>query len=122
MGLFAVPADGPHGFYTIGRIVESLLRTANNIVERLHASYFLYLLPEPFQFLSVASYLSASVLIGASLTFAGLRSWHYSPAGTGLKALAGVLVSYLTGLATLLYQQGQLVSAWASQSRLWQHR
>ena len=110
MGLFAVPADGPHGFYTIGRIVESLLRTANNVVERLHASYFLYLLPEPFQFLSVASYLSAPILIGASLTFAGLRSWQYSPAGTGLSALVGLLVSYLMGLTALLFQQEQLVS------------
>lgn len=123
VGLFAVPAEGPHGFYTIGRyalsrlqnrahcttadyhpvhrVVESLARALNNLVERLHASFFLYLLPEPFQFLTVASYLSAPILIGASLTVAGLRIWHGTPLGSGIPALTAVCLSYLVGIISL---------------------
>ena len=115
VGLFCVPAEGPHGFYSIGRQVlfpwllpcwlrctsrtlESLTRAMNNLIERLHASFFLYLLPEPFQFLSVASYLSAPLLIGASLTIAGLRTWHTAQPDGGLSALKAMNVIMLTGV------------------------
>lgn len=52
-----------------------MTRAFNNLTERLHASFLLYVLPEPFQFLPVATYLSAPILIGAALTIAGLRIW-----------------------------------------------
>jgi TRAP-type C4-dicarboxylate transport system permease small subunit len=81
-------------------IVESLTRALNNLVERLHASFFLYLLPEPFQFLTVASYLSAPILVGASLTIAGLRIWHTTSVGSGMPALTAVCWSYFAGLVS----------------------
>ncbi|KNE87905.1 hypothetical protein PSTG_18616, partial [Puccinia striiformis f. sp. tritici PST-78] len=42
ISLFAHPADGPHGFQTLGTIIESSLRSLNNLLERLHQSFFLY--------------------------------------------------------------------------------
>jgi ACR3 family arsenite efflux pump ArsB len=56
------------------------------------------MLPEPFQFLSVASYLSAPLLIGASLTIAGLRIWNDASDGTALPALVTVALSYVFGI------------------------
>jgi len=73
--LFAVPAPGPHGFHAIGRIVESTLRTTNNLLERLHASFFFYLLVGTSTFLKIGSYLPSAVIIGVSMLFAGLREW-----------------------------------------------
>ncbi|KAH9467526.1 hypothetical protein Pst134EA_011174 [Puccinia striiformis f. sp. tritici] len=35
ISLFAHPADGPHGFQTLGTIIESSLRSLNNLLERL---------------------------------------------------------------------------------------
>lgn len=75
------------------RIAEAQLRAMNNLLERLHASFFLYLLPEPFQFLSVASYLSAPILLGAALTISGLRKWRTAPTNTAVKSLAWLLFS-----------------------------
>ncbi|CAK9779474.1 putative GPI-anchor transamidase [Cutaneotrichosporon oleaginosum] len=69
--IYAVPAEGPHGFYSLGKIVEGTVRSANNLLERLHASFFFYLLPGPERFLPVGHYLPAAVLLGASLTLGG---------------------------------------------------
>jgi glycosylphosphatidylinositol transamidase len=73
--LFAVPATGPHGFHAIGRIVESTLRTTNNLLERLHASFFFYIMTGPDQFLQIGNYLPSAVLISIAMMFGGLRKW-----------------------------------------------
>lgn len=69
--LYALPAEGPHGFYTMGKTVESTLRTFNNLLERLHASFFFYLVPSQEQFLPVGHYLPSAVLLGAAVTLGG---------------------------------------------------
>lgn len=94
----------------VDRIAEAQLRSMNNLLERLHASYFLYLMPEPFHFLSVASYLSAPILIGASLTMAGLRIWRRAPSNTAMPALAVMAACILSG-TTALHVRENLVSA-----------
>ncbi|KAH9842746.1 Gaa1-domain-containing protein [Rhodofomes roseus] len=73
--LFAVPATGPHGFHAIGRIVESTLRTMNNLLERLHASFFFFLLVGPTTFLKIGSFLPSAVLISVAMMFCGLQGW-----------------------------------------------
>ena len=77
------------------------MRAMNNLIERLHASFFLYLLPEPFQFLSVASYLSAPLLIGASLTLDGLRIW-YKLQFSKLSGLLAIIITLATGIILLV--------------------
>ena len=57
------------------RIVESTLRTCNNLLERLHASFFFYLLPEPGTFTKIGNYLPSAVVISTVMLFSGLRSW-----------------------------------------------
>ncbi|MBW0479350.1 hypothetical protein O181_019065 [Austropuccinia psidii MF-1] len=84
IALFAHPADGPHGFYTIGRTIESSLRSLNNLLERLHQSFFLYLLQSEEMFLSVAMYLIVPLLIGVGLTLKGLGKWAESLGDTKL--------------------------------------
>jgi hypothetical protein len=74
-----------------------MLRAFNNLTERLHASFFLYLLPEPFQFLSVATYLSAPILIAAALTIAGLRLWRRKTSTSDLQLVLQLVGSYIFG-------------------------
>ena len=57
------------------RIVESTLRTCNNLLERLHASFFFYLLLEPGSFTKIGNYLPSAVIISTAILFSGLRSW-----------------------------------------------
>ena len=47
----------------------------SNLLERLHASFFLYIMTTPSSFLKIGSYLPSAVLIAAALMFGGLREW-----------------------------------------------
>ncbi|KXN92216.1 Glycosylphosphatidylinositol anchor attachment 1 protein [Leucoagaricus sp. SymC.cos] len=73
--VFAVPATGPHGFHALGGIVESSLRTMNNLLERLHASFFFFILTMPDRFMKIGSYLPSVILISVAMIFRGLRCW-----------------------------------------------
>ncbi|KAI0032220.1 Gaa1-like protein [Vararia minispora EC-137] len=73
--LYAVPSNGPHGFYALGKILESTLRTMNNLLERLHASFFFYIMPNAGRFLKIGVYLPSAILVGAALMFGGLGEW-----------------------------------------------
>ncbi|KIJ16768.1 hypothetical protein PAXINDRAFT_10481 [Paxillus involutus ATCC 200175] len=73
--LYAVPAIGPHGFFVLGRIIESTLRTSNNLLERLHASFFFYILTSPGTFMKIGMFLPSAVLVGVAMMFWGLGQW-----------------------------------------------
>ncbi len=47
----------------------------NNLLERLHASFFFYIMTTPSSFLKIGSYLPSAVLVAASLMFGGLGEW-----------------------------------------------
>ncbi|EJD54545.1 Gaa1-domain-containing protein [Auricularia subglabra TFB-10046 SS5] len=76
MTLYAVPAAGPHGFHSLGRLIESSLRSMNNLLERLHASFFFYLMTGPTSFLTVGLYLPSAIILGIAITVTGLGIWH----------------------------------------------
>ena len=46
-----------------------------NLLERLHASFFLYIMTTPSSFLKIGSYLPSAVLVAAALMIGGLREW-----------------------------------------------
>ncbi|KAI0086173.1 Gaa1-domain-containing protein [Irpex rosettiformis] len=73
--MFAIPSAGPHGFHALGRVLESTLRTTNNLLERLHASFFFYLLVGTTTFMKIGSYLPAPVLVSTAMLFSGLGEW-----------------------------------------------
>ena len=57
------------------RVVESTLRTANNLLEPLHASSFFYILTDHDRFLNLGSYLPSAVLVSVAMMFSGLATW-----------------------------------------------
>jgi glycosylphosphatidylinositol transamidase len=56
-------------------ILESTLRSLNNILERLHASVFFYLFVNPDHYSQVGSYLPAAIILSAVVTLGGLHRW-----------------------------------------------
>ena len=64
------------------RAVESLFRSLNNLLERFHQSFFLYLMTSVDSFVAVGNYLAAPILLGAGLTVEGLLTWTAAAAGT----------------------------------------
>ncbi|KAM7071317.1 LOW QUALITY PROTEIN: glycosylphosphatidylinositol anchor attachment 1 protein [Acridotheres tristis] len=60
----------------LGRTLEGMFRKLNNLLERLHQSYFLYLLPSLARFVSIGCYMPALglLLLVLALRISGLKN------------------------------------------------
>lgn len=67
--------EGRHDETTLGRTVESLLRSLNNLLEHFHQSFFFYLLMANRRFVSIGTYLPSAMLIAVNFTFAAIGLW-----------------------------------------------
>ncbi|GAA6018826.1 hypothetical protein JCM11491_006877 [Sporobolomyces phaffii] len=102
---FAVPADGPYGFHSIGQAVESTFRSLNNLLERFHASFFLYIMTSIDSFIAVGNYLAAPILIGAALTISGLITWSTSGQKTRRRRpVLKILVALVVALSVASFE------------------
>ncbi|XP_014214858.1 glycosylphosphatidylinositol anchor attachment 1 protein isoform X1 [Copidosoma floridanum] len=64
-----------HHLYHVGRVVESIIRSLNNLLERFHQSYFFYILPCTDRFISISLYMLSLVLMVASLFIKAYSMW-----------------------------------------------
>ena len=58
-----------------GRVVESLFRSLNNLMEHFHQSFFLYLLMHTNRFVSIGTYLPSAMLVAANFTVMAIALW-----------------------------------------------
>ncbi|OAF99780.1 Glycosylphosphatidylinositol:protein transamidase, GAA1 component [Paraphaeosphaeria sporulosa] len=70
--------DGWHDEMGLGRTVESLFRSLNNLLEHLHQSFFFYLLLEAKRFVSIGTYLPSAMLIAANFSIMAIALWVQS--------------------------------------------
>ncbi|XP_054888601.1 glycosylphosphatidylinositol anchor attachment 1 protein-like isoform X2 [Poeciliopsis prolifica] len=100
---------------TVGRLLEGMFRKLNNLLERLHQSYFFYLMPSLSHFVSIGYYMPAFGLLAVILLLRALGLWVQlaSPPvraadGVGdivqsspgvLSVLTPLVISHLTGAA-----------------------
>lgn len=70
----------------LGRTVESLCRSLNNLLEHLHQSFFFYLLMQANRFVSIGTYLPSAMLIAVNFTIMAIALWmrtgYYEPSPT----------------------------------------
>ena len=72
--LSVAPADS-HKIYSaaslerIGNLIESTMRSLNNILEHLHQSFFFYLLPGRARYISIAYYTPSAVAFASCFVF-----------------------------------------------------
>ncbi|XP_058793026.1 glycosylphosphatidylinositol anchor attachment 1 protein [Phymastichus coffea] len=68
--------DGaPRNFYHVGRVVESVVRSLNNLLERFHQSFFFYILPCTDRYISIALYMLSLVLMMAGVFIKAFAIW-----------------------------------------------
>uniref|UniRef100_A0A1A8MFZ3 GPI-anchor transamidase component GPAA1 n=1 Tax=Nothobranchius pienaari TaxID=704102 RepID=A0A1A8MFZ3_9TELE len=60
---------------TVGRLLEGMYRKLNNLLERLHQSYFFYLMPSLSHFVSIGYYMPAFGLLAVILLLRALDLW-----------------------------------------------
>jgi GPI-anchor transamidase subunit GAA1 len=73
-------------FADLCRVIESLCRSLNNLLEHLHQSFFFYfllsasgkILGEPGRFVSIGTYLPAAMIMAASFTVTAIALWMKS--------------------------------------------
>ncbi|EPS63077.1 hypothetical protein M569_11711 [Genlisea aurea] len=91
----------------VGRLVEGVIRSVNNLLEKFHQSFFLYLLTSPSRFVSVGVYMISFGLLVAPLPLVSaalffdvgelrFKSWAW------LNAAKAVLTVHLWGVAVAL--------------------
>jgi GPI-anchor transamidase subunit GAA1 len=74
--------DGWHDEMSLGRTVEGLFRSLNNLLEHLHQSFFFYLIMQAHRFVSIGTYLPSAMCIAASFNIMSIALWWQ----TGLRA------------------------------------
>uniref|UniRef100_A0A665W000 GPI-anchor transamidase component GPAA1 n=1 Tax=Echeneis naucrates TaxID=173247 RepID=A0A665W000_ECHNA len=107
---------------TIGRLLEGMYRKLNNLLERLHQSYFFYLMPSLSHFVSIGYYMPAFGLLAVILLLRALDLWvqlstppqrtedgvtdiepvrgtHFKTVADLLSLLTPLVISHLTGVA-----------------------
>uniref|UniRef100_A0A915E5M9 Glycosylphosphatidylinositol anchor attachment 1 protein n=1 Tax=Ditylenchus dipsaci TaxID=166011 RepID=A0A915E5M9_9BILA len=84
-------------FVEITRIAEGGLRSLNNILEKFHQSYFLYILTHPHRFISVAYYMPIIGLLILPMIFLALRDWFQIP-NIEAKPALNIAITYLLAI------------------------
>jgi glycosylphosphatidylinositol transamidase len=67
--------DGWHDEISLGRTVESIFRSLNNLLEHLHQSFFFYLLLHSKRFVSIGTYLPSAMLLALNFSITALALW-----------------------------------------------
>ncbi|KAI5309760.1 Glycosyl phosphatidyl inositol protein transamidase complex subunit, partial [Ascosphaera atra] len=78
--------DGWQDEMALGRTIESLVRSLNNLLEHLHQSFFFYLLMQTNRFVSIGTYLPSAMLVAGNFTIMAIALWLKS--GTRLDAVS----------------------------------
>ena len=70
--------DGWQDEMAMGRCVEGLFRSLNNLLEHLHQSFFFYLLMQANRFVSIGTYLPSAMLVAVNFTIMAIALWSQS--------------------------------------------
>ncbi|KAI9723583.1 MAG: hypothetical protein M1812_000883 [Candelaria pacifica] len=70
--------EGWHDEMAMGRTVESIFRSLNNLLEHFHQSFFFYLMMQANRFVSIGTYLPSAMLIAINFTIMAIALWIQS--------------------------------------------
>ncbi|XP_033113409.1 glycosylphosphatidylinositol anchor attachment 1 protein-like [Anneissia japonica] len=69
------PVQSGQNFRAMGRILEGIFRSLNNLLERFHQSFFFYFLAATHRYISIGLYMPPFGLVIAPSVFHGLAMW-----------------------------------------------
>lgn len=67
--------DGWQDEMAMGRCVESIFRSLNNLLEHFHQSFFFYILMQADRFVSIGTYLPSAMLVAVNFTVMAIALW-----------------------------------------------
>ncbi|XP_066603061.1 glycosylphosphatidylinositol anchor attachment 1 protein isoform X2 [Prorops nasuta] len=75
-GFEKVGPGSESSFHQVGRVVESIVRSLNNLLERFHQSYFFYLLPSTDRYISIGLYIRPLALLITAVFIKAFCMWQ----------------------------------------------
>jgi len=85
-GFEKVGKGSPATMYQLGRVMEGLLRSLNNLLERFHQSFFFYLLPDTDRYISIGVYMPCVGALAGALFLKAFTLWLLLQPGAGDKS------------------------------------
>ncbi|KAF9926496.1 Glycosyl phosphatidyl inositol protein transamidase complex subunit [Linnemannia zychae] len=80
--IYGIDKPGWHSqrfnLFRVGALVESAVRSLNNLLEHLHQSFFFYLLSDVRRYTSIGLYMPPVIILGVSFIFQALSLWGLS--------------------------------------------
>ncbi|KAF9120030.1 Glycosyl phosphatidyl inositol protein transamidase complex subunit [Mortierella sp. 14UC] len=80
--LYGIDRPGWHShrfnLFRVGSLLESAVRSLNNLLEHLHQSFFFYLLSDVRRYTSIGLYMPPVIILGVSFIFQALSLWGLS--------------------------------------------
>ncbi|KAF9938496.1 Glycosyl phosphatidyl inositol protein transamidase complex subunit [Modicella reniformis] len=67
-----------YSLFRLGALIESTVRSLNNLLEHLHQSFFFYLLSGVKRYTSIGLYMPPVIILGVSFIFQALSLWGLS--------------------------------------------
>ena len=67
--------DGWQDEMAMGRCIEGIFRSLNNLLEHFHQSFFFYLLMQADRFVSIGTYLPSAMLVAVNFTIMAIALW-----------------------------------------------
>ncbi|KAF8927039.1 Glycosyl phosphatidyl inositol protein transamidase complex subunit [Dissophora ornata] len=67
-----------YNLFRLGALIESAVRSLNNLLEHLHQSFFFYLLSGVRRYTSIGLYMPPVIILGVSFIFQALSLWGLS--------------------------------------------
>uniref|UniRef100_A0A8D8VZ26 Glycosylphosphatidylinositol anchor attachment 1 protein n=1 Tax=Cacopsylla melanoneura TaxID=428564 RepID=A0A8D8VZ26_9HEMI len=62
-------------FFQMGKVIEGVFRSMNNLLERFHQSYFFYLMPASDRFVSISYYMPVLALLVSTVLLKAYSAW-----------------------------------------------
>ena len=111
--------DGWQDEMALGRTVEGVFRSLNNLLEHLHQSFFLYLLMQTNRFVSIGTYLPSAMLIAVNFTIMAIALWmrtgYYNPPAPSANFLGAGDEKSRTSSSAVVQQKEPVAVAAANQ-------
>ena len=67
--------EGPQDEMAMGRVIESIFRSLNNLLEHFHQSFFFYILMQADRFVSIGTYLPSAMLVAVNFSIMAIALW-----------------------------------------------
>ncbi len=109
--------NGRQDEMAMGRCIESIFRSLNNLLEHLHQSFFFYLLMQANRFVSIGTYLPSAMLVAINFTIMAIALWIQSGRSVAPGKIASTIDEKSSTSGVEVIEQDGMIAVGPNQDR-----